>query len=113
MTGGVAVILGETGRNFAAGMSGGVAYVLDPENKFRDHNCNTEMIGFENVETDADLAELKDLITNHLNYTGSDVAKEILENWDATLPKFVKVMPHDYKRALERIAREKAEAAQV
>ena len=106
MTGGVAVILGETGRNFAAGMSGGVAYVLDKSGKFQDLNCNMEMVGFEKVEVDADVAELKELITNHFNYTGSPLAEEILNNWEASLGQFVKVMPHDYKIALERIARE-------
>ena len=113
MTGGVAVILGETGRNFAAGMSGGVAYVLDPTDKFKKLNCNMEMIGFEKVEVEADVTELKQLITNHFNYTNSPVAEDILNNWDAKVGQFVKVMPHDYKRALERIAREQEEAAQV
>ena len=106
MTGGIAVILGETGRNFAAGMSGGVAYVLDKSGKFQSLNCNMEMVGFEKVEADVDVAELKELITNHLNYTGSPLAEEILNDWESSLGQFVKVMPHDYKIALERIARE-------
>lgn len=105
MTGGRAVILGKTGRNFAAGMSGGVAYVYDPHETFLP-NCNLETVELENVADPADVAELKQLIENHQAYTGSTVAEAILSDWQAALPRFVKVMPVDYKRAL----REQAEA---
>jgi glutamate synthase (NADPH/NADH) large chain len=98
MTGGIAVILGDTGRNFAAGMSGGVAYVYDPQNKFSRY-CNKELIEFENLEYE-DVDSLKELIENHLRFTGSDVAEKILKNWGNTLHNFVKVMPREYKAAL-------------
>lgn len=97
MTGGKAVILGSTGRNFAAGMSGGVAYVLDKNKDFAP-KCNMEMVSLETVDTDAESAELKALITEHFNATGSDVASELLENWNNNVKHFVKVMPVDYKR---------------
>jgi len=106
MTGGRVVVLGDTGRNFAAGMSGGIAYIWDRNNTFKA-KCNMDMVEFENLEVDADIAELKELIENHLNYTGSTVAKAALDNWEATLKQFVKVMPTDYKRVLN----EKAQAA--
>ena len=107
MTGGRTVILGPTGRNFAAGMSGGVAYVWDPEGSF-PANCNMEMVGLEKVEDTEDIAELQGLINEHAQRTGSTVAAEVLNNWSATLGQFVKVMPTDYKRVLlERKQREK------
>jgi glutamate synthase (NADPH/NADH) large chain len=99
MTGGRAIILGPTGRNFAAGMSGGVAYVYDPKDELLG-NCNLETVELESVVDDADVAELKELIERHSNLTGSTVANRILENWDETLTQFKKVMPIDYKRAL-------------
>ena len=105
MTGGRAVILGATGRNFAAGMSGGVAYVYDPQSQLKA-NCNPEMVELEKVEADADVAELKQLITNHATYTESEVAKRILADWSAELKHFHKVMPVDYKRALAEMAKE-------
>jgi glutamate synthase domain-containing protein 3 len=98
MTGGVAVILGETGRNFAAGMSGGVAYVYDGSKKF-PARCNMEMVALETLESE-DLQELKKLIENHYNYTNSDVAKSILDNWAKASLDFIKVMPVDYKAVL-------------
>ncbi len=98
MTGGVAVILGETGRNFAAGMSGGIAYVYDPQKKF-PARCNMEMVEFDKI-SDEDAASLKELIKNHRTFTGSDVAENILNNWDGALADFVKVMPTDYKAVL-------------
>jgi glutamate synthase (NADPH/NADH) large chain len=110
MTGGRVVILGSTGRNFAAGMSGGVAYVYDPHDQFLV-NCNLEMVDLENVEDPADVEELRTLISNHQNYTGSDVARVILSDWDVNLAKFVKVMPVDYKRALLEMADEEAVAS--
>ena len=99
MTGGRAVILGPTGRNFAAGMSGGVAYILDPDNAF-PANCNMEMVELEKVEDAEDIAELQGLIEEHARRTGSTVASEVLDNWSTTLGQFVKVMPTDYKRVL-------------
>ena len=111
MTGGRAVILGPTGRNFAAGMSGGVAYVFAPDRDEFRLNCNLELVDLEDVEAEADVAELKELIEKHSNYTGSTVASGILDSWDDSLSKFVKVMPRDYKRALEELAAEEAATA--
>jgi glutamate synthase (NADPH/NADH) large chain len=99
MTGGRVVILGPTGRNFAAGMSGGIAYVWDPNEKLLS-NCNLGMVELDKVETDEDADELRELIELHQNYTGSTLAAGILERWDECLPQFVKVMPTDYKRVL-------------
>lgn len=106
MTGGVAVILGETGRNFAAGMSGGIAYVFDPGKKFGSR-CNMDMIELEPLDkTDIDL--LQQLIGNHREYTGSEVAASILADWKNQLNSFVKVMPTEYKAALERKMKQEA-----
>ena len=102
MTGGRVVVLGETGRNFAAGMSGGVAYVLDRNNNFVDQ-CNPGMVELEAVEDNEDVDELKQLIENHLKFTGSSVAREVLDNWPNALKQFVKVMPTDYKRVLQEL----------
>jgi glutamate synthase (NADPH/NADH) large chain len=128
MTGGVVVVLGETGRNFAAGMSGGVAYVYDPEGRFRSL-CNTAMVELEpvgagpassagdealrpaqrapSVENNGmgdmlrfDAERLRILVERHQLYTGSKRAAELLANWDQALASFVKVMPTDYRRAL-------------
>ncbi|MEE2659006.1 MAG: glutamate synthase large subunit [Candidatus Latescibacterota bacterium] len=104
MTGGRAVVLGPVGRNFAAGMSGGIAYVHDEAGNFADH-CNQEMCELEPVENNDDIAELREMIENHKRYTNSDVAEGILSDWNVQLPKFVKVMPKDYKRVLEALAR--------
>jgi len=112
MTGGRAVILGSTGRNFAAGMSGGVAYVWDPEGRFLQ-NCNLGMVELEPVEAEADVAELQGMIENHHRYTGSGVAERILARWEAALGEFVKVMPIDYKRVLEGEAARADEAEKV
>ena len=100
MTGGRVVILGPTGRNFAAGMSGGIAYVFDSDDGFIAR-CNLGMVVLEKVETPEDIAELKGLIEKHQRLTGSSAASRILDSWDVSLPKFVKVMPVDYKRVLE------------
>ena len=100
MTGGRVVILGPTGRNFAAGMSGGIAYIWDPQQQFATQ-CNMEMVELERMDADEDIAELKHLIENHLNYTGSAVAERLLANWHHSIAEFVKVMPTDYKRVLE------------
>jgi glutamate synthase (NADPH/NADH) large chain len=109
MTGGRVVILGPTGRNFAAGMSGGIAYIWDPASRFKAQ-CNMEMVELEKVDASDDIAELKALVEKHYNYTESPVARSILENWDRSLAEFVKVMPTDYKRVLEerRLAAEVA-----
>jgi glutamate synthase (NADPH/NADH) large chain len=134
MTGGIVVVLGKTGRNFAAGMSGGIAYVLDEEGTF-SQRCNLAMVELEPVPEEDDLMEsvhhhggdiehhgrvdiskdmtrfdeerLKNLIENHKNFTGSDRAETILKNWDFYRPKFLKVMPTEYRRALEEIKAEK------
>ncbi|HEY8402721.1 MAG TPA: glutamate synthase large subunit [Cytophagaceae bacterium] len=98
MTGGIAVILGETGRNFAAGMSGGIAYVWDKTKRFKEL-CNTEMIDFDPMDNE-DLETLKEMIKNHFKYTGSDVAENILKDWDNVVKEFVKVMPRDFKAVL-------------
>ena len=124
MTGGVVVVLGGTGRNFAAGMSGGIAYVLDEENTFNDL-CNKSMVELETVPKEVraanddgidpfsdmtryDERRLRSLIENHLRYTASYRAQSILEDWDNYLPRFVKVMPVEYRRALREM-QEKAE----
>ena len=104
MTGGVVVILGETGRNFGAGMSGGVAYVWDPAMDF-SKKCNLESFEIETLSSASDIIELKALVENHLTHTGSSLAQDILHNWHEKLTEFVKVMPTDYKRVLaERAA---------
>jgi glutamate synthase (NADPH/NADH) large chain len=99
MTGGKAVILGETGRNFAAGMSGGIAYVYDVKGVFPG-NCNKEMVDLDPVE-DESATELRNMITEHYQYTGSTVAKFILDDFENQLKHFIKVFPKDYKKALE------------
>jgi glutamate synthase (NADPH/NADH) large chain len=134
MTGGIVVCLGSTGRNFAAGMSGGIAYVLDEAGDF-EQRCNLAQVELEPIEeedlaleeldhqggdleghgrvdvshdmTRYDAIRLKQLIENHLHYTNSDVARRILDNWDSYLPKFVKVMPVEYRRALKELQAQK------
>jgi glutamate synthase (NADPH/NADH) large chain len=131
MTGGVVVVIGETGRNFAAGMSGGIAYVLDEAGDFAKR-CNLSMVELEPVEAEEEVMQrylhsggdlaghgrvdvmgdmsrhdaerLHQLISNHARYTGSDRARHILENWETFLPKFRKVMPVEYRRALAELA---------
>tara|TARA_B100000795_G_scaffold269714_1_gene260040 strand:+ start:16 stop:3513 length:3498 start_codon:yes stop_codon:yes gene_type:complete len=105
MTGGKVIILGKTGRNFAAGMSGGIAYVYDPENKFINGLCNTETIEFEAI-SEEDASDLKTTIEKHVLYTDSKRGATLLSDWDTSLNNFVKVMPTEYKRALERLATE-------
>jgi glutamate synthase domain-containing protein 2/glutamate synthase domain-containing protein 1/glutamate synthase domain-containing protein 3 len=111
MTGGRVVVLGPTGRNFAAGMSGGVAYVLDEEGSFAKR-CNMGMVGLDEL-TEADALELRAMIEEHQRRTGSPVAARVLGRWDELLEgdAFVKVMPHDYKRVLGELAEEEALAA--
>lgn len=115
MTGGRAVILGPTGRNFAAGMSGGVAYVLDMAGDFGASRCNLEMVDLETVSEPPDVRELRHLLEEHVRHTDSAVARRILREFGRYLPRFVKVMPHDYKRVLlERTARRRdIESAKV
>ena len=110
MTGGRLVVLGDTGRNFAAGMSGGIAYVYDPNNKFPER-CNMGLVGLETVDTTVEKEDLYNYIKEHFDMTGSTVGQEMLENWDETITQFVKVMPHDYKRVLEEQAAANAQAA--
>ena len=112
MTGGRAVILGPTGRNFAAGMSGGIAYVYDPEDQFLAR-CNLAMVELEPLTEAADITELKSLIEEHRKQTGSTVAAAILKDWTAKVKLFRKVMPIDYRRALQQMAREAAESTVV
>ena len=97
MTGGKAVILGATGRNFAAGMSGGIAYVLDNNQDFAS-KCNMEMVELETLENAKEIEELKALIAEHKENTNSDVAEELLADWDNSIKRFVKVMPVDFKK---------------
>jgi len=140
MTGGVVVVLGRTGRNFAAGMSGGIAYVLDEDSTFKSR-CNMAMVELEPVPEEEQVAEqefghyndleshgrvdvmsdltskdaerLHLLISNHARYTGSKRAAEILANWDRYRPQFRKVMPVEYRRALAEMAKEKAATMQA
>ena len=100
MTGGVVVVLGPIGRNFAAGMSGGIAYVLDEEDRF-ERLYNPEMVGLEAVESEEDVSYLRRMIERHRDLTGSTVAERVLESWEDMLPKFIKVMPTDLKRVLQ------------
>jgi glutamate synthase (NADPH/NADH) large chain len=137
MTGGVVVVLGRTGRNFAAGMSGGIAYVLDQDETF-EQRCNLAMVELEPIKEEDDALEhlahqggdleahgrvdvshdmtrfdairLRQLIESHLRHTGSAVARQILDEWDAWLPKFTKVMPVDYRRALAQLQAEQQSA---
>jgi glutamate synthase (NADPH/NADH) large chain len=110
MTGGKAVILGPTGRNFGAGMSGGEAYVYDPEKTFPS-KCNMDTFELENLKEKKDIKELTRLISNHHKYTGSEIAKKILDHWEKEIKHFVKVMPTDYKRVLLEMATDKKEVS--
>ena len=135
MTGGVVVVIGQTGRNFAAGMSGGIAYVLDEDGTF-ESRCNLAMVDLESVEEEEELMQrdyhqggdlehhgrvdvmsdmtrfdaerLRQLIANHARYTGSTRAREILDDWANYLPKFRKVMPVEYRRALQELMSQSA-----
>ncbi len=110
MTGGRAVIIGKTGRNFGAGMSGGIAFVLDEDGTFASR-CNMDMVGLESLEEHEDLDLVQGLLERHLEYTASTVAKRILKDWPAMAPKFVKVMPTEYRRVLNE-ARVRAETSE-
>jgi glutamate synthase (NADPH/NADH) large chain len=137
MTGGVVVVLGPTGRNFAAGMSGGIAYVLDEDDSF-EQRCNLAMVELEPVVAEDDALEqlahqggdleshgrvdvshdmtrfdairLRQLVQRHLEYTGSSVARHILDDWENWMPRFKKVMPVDYRRALTEMQAEQQKA---
>ena len=109
MTGGRVVVLGKTGRNFAAGMSGGIAYIWDPDDRFTPL-CNPGMVELEVVTAEEDVTELKALIEKHHRYTGSTLARDVLDNWERSLSRFVKVMPTDYKRVLEQMKNQDQQA---
>ncbi len=111
MTGGRVVVLGKTGRNFGAGMSGGIAYVYDIQNNFKNY-CNLSMVGLEKLD-DEDSEMLRNLLTNHKKYTKSVQAKKILENFNDELKHFVKVMPHEYKRIIEEAKAKKLAGVDV
>jgi glutamate synthase (NADPH/NADH) large chain len=102
MTGGRVVVLGPTGRNFAAGMSGGIAYVWDKDNDFLQH-CNLGMVDLEKLDQPEDIAECRELIRKHEQATGSTVAARVLSDWDRVVAQFVKVMPVDYRRVLDAL----------
>jgi glutamate synthase (NADPH/NADH) large chain len=104
MTNGLVIVLGKTGRNFAAGMSGGIAYVLDENGEFVKYRCNKASVDLEQVFDPNDQHVLQTTIYKHFDTTGSPRAKRILENWNAMLPKFVKVFPHEFKRVMTRTA---------
>ena len=106
MTGGRVVVLGPTGRNFAAGMSGGIAYVLDESGVFAAKRCNRELVDLEEIYDHVEIEEVLNMITRHHSHTGSPVAQRVINQWYQLRLKFVKVMPRDYKRALARLQRE-------
>jgi glutamate synthase domain-containing protein 2/glutamate synthase domain-containing protein 1/glutamate synthase domain-containing protein 3 len=106
MTGGRVIVLGPTGRNFAAGMSGGIAYVMDGTGEFREGRCNLDMVELFNVDEQEDLNELFRLVERHVEYTGSDVARWVINNWNRARHDFVKVYPTEYRLALERLQTE-------
>jgi glutamate synthase domain-containing protein 3 len=110
MTGGVVVVLGSTGRNFAAGMSGGYAFVLDIDGKFR-RRCNFEMVRLEGVIEESDIQLLRGMIESHVEHTGSPLGTRIVANWDQFLTRFVKVVPIEYRRAMQRKGELQAEQA--
>jgi len=115
MTKGIAVILGRCGRNFAAGMSGGIAYVYDERGDFHDKSCNLASVDLEPVEAAEDVRLLKKLVEEHILRTGSPRATKILTNWSSELPRFIKVYPHELKRVrgVERRATQYAGARQM
>ena len=110
MTGGTVVILGPTGKNFAAGMNGGIAYVLDEKNRLY-RNLNKQLVSMENVEHKADREELRKLIKEHVEYTGSKRGKEILDHFEEYIPQFKKIIPADYKEMLKLIAKSEEQGA--
>nr|KJB46761.1 hypothetical protein B456_008G269600 [Gossypium raimondii]KJB46763.1 hypothetical protein B456_008G269600 [Gossypium raimondii] len=107
MTGGTVVVLGKTGRNFAAGMSGGIAYVLDVDGKFQSR-CNPELVDLDKIEEEEDIVTLKMMIQQHQRHTNSQLAREVLAAFESLLPKFIKVFPRDYKRVLAKMKDQEA-----
>lgn len=112
MTGGVVVVLGPTGLNFAAGMSGGITFVYDEQRLF-DQRCNLDMVDLESVSDEKDIAMLKRMIEQHIKFTGSPLAKHIMDNWRDKINQFVKVMPMEYRRALGQMIKEDEETKRV
>jgi glutamate synthase (NADPH) large chain len=108
MTGGRVIVLGPTGKNFAAGMSGGIAYVYDEDGSF-PRNCNKEMVGLSQLEDEEDVAEVKAMLQKFYDTTGSDRPLRMLKNWEEHRPKFVKVYPSDYRRVIEAQKRFRAQ----
>jgi glutamate synthase domain-containing protein 3 len=106
------VVLGPTGRNFAAGMSGGEAFVLDEDGRFRAL-CNTDLVDLETLSSSEDVAAVRRLIEAHRAYTGSASAGRVLDRWNELLPRFVKVMPRDYKRVLAQRKEREAQTVAV
>jgi glutamate synthase domain-containing protein 2/glutamate synthase domain-containing protein 1/glutamate synthase domain-containing protein 3 len=113
MTNGLVIVLGATGRNFAAGMSGGRAFVFDEEGDFETRRCNKASVDLEPLDTEADVAEVRGLLERHRELTGSPRAAWILEHWEDAQPKFIKVFPHEYKRVLGIARAESADASKV
>jgi glutamate synthase (NADPH/NADH) large chain len=109
MTGGRVVVLGQTGRNFAAGMSGGIAYVLDTDGSFA-LNCNIDMVALEQLEDAAEIELVRKLIARHVALTGSAVGDRVLQSWLSTQRQFVAVMPRDFKRVKAAEAKARAES---
>jgi glutamate synthase (NADPH) large chain len=107
MTNGVVVVIGGCGRNFAAGMSGGIAYVLDDKGDFTSERCNPQSVELEHLVEDDDLALVRSLLLRHEKYTGSERARMLLQDWDKTVERFVKVFPNEYRRALGKPPRKK------
>ncbi|HEV2296098.1 MAG TPA: hypothetical protein VGR35_19795, partial [Tepidisphaeraceae bacterium] len=112
MTGGRVIVLGKTGRNFAAGMSGGIAYVYDDDGQFSS-KCNLEMVELEKPDKPEDIQTIRRLLENHQKFTGSTVARSVLDDFDKELRWFVKVMPTDYRRVLEHQAEIEERARQL
>jgi glutamate synthase (NADPH/NADH) len=112
MTNGRIVVLGKTGRNFAAGMSGGIAYVYDEDGQFASR-CNKEMVELYPVEETEDVFELQELITRHCTYTQSEKAQSLLDHWEETVAKFIKVFPYEYQRYMSSTAWQKAKHAAI
>ena len=111
MTNGTVVVLGDSGKNFGAGMSGGIAYVYDPTHEFREVRCNKSGVELQPLFEREDLGILESLVRRHVEYTGSPLGTRLLENWSGNLRHFVKVLPVEYKRILEKKAAGKAESA--
>jgi glutamate synthase (ferredoxin) len=109
MTGGRVVVLGPTGRNFAAGMSGGIAYVLDETGDFRRRNCNLEMVKLFALDDAEEIALVRAMVRKHAEYTGTERSRQVLARWDELVPKFVKIYPNDYRRVIETQKRFKAQ----